>query len=70
MLWFIIDKFIISVGKVTYVDIVKNGCALVEFMTGDMALASIQIMNKYELNGRKLVVKKVRILIVLLNFIF
>ena len=50
----------ISVGKVTFVEPVKEGSFFIEFSTSEMANNAVKNMHRHEINGRNIVVKKVR----------
>lgn len=62
------------VGEVAYVELFHDeklkprGCGIVEFDKADNVSLAIEKMHRYELNGRKLVVREVRldILIILI----
>lgn len=54
-----------TVGDVAYVEMFNDennrprGCALIEFETADSVNKAVKLMHRYELKGRKLVVKEV-----------
>ena len=52
--------FFISVGDVISVDVIKEGSAFVEFRNSENVEKAIKTMNKYVINGRKILVKDVR----------
>ena len=49
--------FYFPVGDVASVDFIKEGCCFVEFKNSDNVNRAIDIMNRYDMNGRKIVVK-------------
>ena len=65
LLFFSRDSIVISVGEVNYVELFKDdtgrprGCGIIEFETAELAQKAIDNMHRYELAGRKLVVKEV-----------
>jgi len=58
------DLFRNEVGEVNYVELFKDetgrarGCGIIEFATPEMVQKAIDTMHRYELSGRKLVVKE------------
>ncbi|KAF2363466.1 RNA recognition motif domain [Trinorchestia longiramus] len=59
------DLFRNEIGEVNYVEMFKDesgrnrGCSVIEFETAELAQKAIDQMHRYELAGRKLVVKEV-----------
>lgn len=57
---------VITVGEVSYVELFMDendkprGCGIVEFEKPESAQLAVEKMHRYELKGRKLVVKEVR----------
>jgi len=58
------DLFKEKVGNVAFVELFKDengkyrGCGIVEFEDKEMAKQAIEVMDKYDINGRKIVVKE------------
>lgn len=58
-----------AVGEVTFVELFVDendkprGCGIVEFENKDLAQKAVEKMHRYDLKGRKLVVKEVSCLI-------
>ena len=58
-------KYVIPVGEVSFVEMANDennrprGCAVIEFESADSVGKAISQMHRYELKGRKLVVKEV-----------
>jgi RNA recognition motif-containing protein len=58
------DLFRREVGDVTFVELFSDesgkprGCGIVEFATSDSVKISLDKMNRYDLNGRNLVIKE------------
>ncbi|XP_042875179.1 myelin expression factor 2-like [Penaeus japonicus] len=59
------DLFRKEVGEVSYVEMFNDennrprGCAVIEFESTELVQKAVEIMHRYELKGRKLVVKEV-----------
>jgi hypothetical protein len=57
--------FLLSVGEVAYVELFHDendkprGCGIVEFESADSVKKAVEKMHRYDLKGRKLVVKEV-----------
>lgn len=57
----------ILVGEVSFVELFVDeddkprGCGIIEFANPDLAKEAVEKMHRYELKGRKLVVKEVSI---------
>lgn len=57
--------FLSSVGEVAYVELFHDendkprGCGIVEFESADSVKKAVEKMHRYDLKGRKLVVKEV-----------
>ena len=55
----------VVVGEVSYVELFNDennrprGCAVIEFESAELAHKAVDTMHRYELKGRKLVVKEV-----------
>lgn len=58
------DLFRREVGDVTFVELFNDengkprGCGIVEFATSDSVSVALDKMNRYDLNGRNLVIKE------------
>lgn len=57
--------FLLPVGEVAYVELFHDendkprGCGIVEFESADSVKKAVEKMHRYDLKGRKLVVKEV-----------
>jgi RNA recognition motif-containing protein len=61
----IFNFFLLPVGEVAYVELFHDendkprGCGVVEFESADSVKKAVEKMHRYDLKGRKLVVKEV-----------
>ena len=71
----IVFPFSISVGEVSFVELFVDenekprGCGIIEFSNASLAKDAVDKMHRFDLKGRKLVVKEVRIFYIYISFL-